>query len=122
MHEDEAFLGGQLAREGARGVEPVALDQHAGAEMARALDLGEGRAHGHDDGRRNLEPARVVGNALGVVAGGHCHDPGFALLGREAEQLDQRAAVLEGARILLALQLEDDPLGPDQLGKARRIH
>ena len=66
----------------ARGDEAVALQHDRRAEAFGAVDLGEGRALGHHDRRRDAEPARVIGDALRVVAGRHRDDPGAALVRR----------------------------------------
>jgi hypothetical protein len=87
-----------------RGVQGVARQQNLGAELAGLLDLGERRELRHDDGRRNAQALGVIGDALGMVAGGHGDHAPLGLLVAEALELDQGAAVLEGARVLEALE------------------
>ena len=70
--------------------------------------------------------ARVVGDALRVVAGRHGDHAALALLRRELQQLVQRAALLERGGELQVLELEPD-LGPGDArqrlaAQAGRVH
>ena len=106
MDEDQAFALRHLAGEHRGAVDAVALQQHPRAEALGALHLVEGRALGHDDGGGNGEALGVIGDALGMIAGGHGDDAGLGLLRRQAAQLVAGAAVLERAGELLVLQLQ----------------
>jgi len=108
MDEGEAVLGRESRRFAMRFAQPGAAQHHVGAMRRRALDLGEGSALGHDDGRRNAETPGMIGDALRVVAGRHGDDAGAALLRRQALQLVERAALLERAGRMQRFQLEDD--------------
>ncbi len=82
VHQDEAALARQLVG-GAAGVDQAVAAQHdLGAERLGAVDLGERRPRRHHDRRRDAEAARVVGDALRVVAGRHRDDAGAAFLRR----------------------------------------
>ena len=122
----EAALGGQRIGGTARIDKAVAAQHDPGAQRLGAIDLRERRAGGHDDRRRDAETARMIGDALGVVAGRHRDDPGTPLRRSERHQLVERAALLEGAGRLLRFELQKDLAsgnfgqrgGPDQ----RRSH
>ena len=69
MHRDEPALAGQPIG-GLACLDQALAPQHdGGAERLGAVDLGEGGRCRHHDRRRNAEPARVIGDALSVVAG-----------------------------------------------------
>ena len=72
------FSRGAGAGEGGGVLERGAGDDHLGAVGARVLDLHGRRAFGHHDGGGDAEPAGVIGDALGVVAGGHGDHAGAA--------------------------------------------
>ena len=91
----------------------LAGEHDMGAEGARRRHLHVGRRLGHDDGRGDAEPGRMVGDRLGVVAGRHGDDAGGALLGRQRQELGQRAAFLEGVGDLQVLVFDPD-LGAGQ--------
>ena len=82
VHRHQAAFARQRVGGAARGDEAVALEHDRRAERLGAVDLGERRALGHHDRRRDAEPARVIGDALRVVAGRHRDDPGAALVRR----------------------------------------
>ena len=63
----------------------------------------------------------VIGNALGVVAGGHGDDAAPRLVCRQREELVGRAAFLERGDELLIFQLEPD-LGPGDFGQRARMN
>ena len=100
-------------------LEPLAVQDHPGTVLARALDLGQRREARHDDRGRNAQALGMVGDTLGVVAGRHGDDAAGALLRREAGELDQGTAGLERAGVLEVLQLEPDPC-PGQARQGRR--
>ena len=72
----------------------LALEHHLGAVRLRRLHLHEWRCHRHDDGGRNAQPGRVIGNRLRVVARRHGDDAAPAL------GCAQRCKLVEGAAIL----------------------
>jgi hypothetical protein len=63
----------------------------------------------------------VIGDALGVVAGGHGDDAAPRLVCRQREQLVGGAALLERGNELLIFQLEPD-LGPGDFGQRARMN
>ena len=69
MDEDQVAVIAQLHRGGGRLVIALAIDHHLGAVGAGLLHLHEGRLPGHDDGHRNTQAGRVIGETLAVVAG-----------------------------------------------------
>ena len=72
------FAGERLCRF-ARSGEAVAFEHDLGAERFGVIDFDERRALGHDDRRRDAETPRMIGDALGMVAGRHRDDAGAAL-------------------------------------------
>jgi hypothetical protein len=64
---------------GAGFLQGVAMQHHLGAEQARAFHLHHGREARHDDHGPQAQPLRVVGHALGVVAGAHGDHAALAL-------------------------------------------
>jgi hypothetical protein len=91
-----------------------------GAMRPRPLDLVEGGGLRHHDGRRNGEPASVVGHGLRVIAGRHGDDAAVPFAGRQRLKLHIGAAVLEGVGDLQILELDPD-LGARQLRQLRRV-
>jgi hypothetical protein len=61
---------------------------------------------GHDDLYRDAESGPVVGDGLGMIARTRGHYSAPPLLRREGEHSIERAAILEGAGALQALQLD----------------
>jgi hypothetical protein len=92
--------------------------QYRRAQRFGALDLGHRRAHRHHDGGGDAQLSGMPGDALRVISGGHRDHPGAARLRRQADQLDQRAARLEGAGELQVLELQAD-VDAGHLGKSR---
>ena len=86
----------------------VAAEDDLRAVALRGLDLGDGRGLGHDDGRGQAVALCGVGHALGVVAGGGCHDGLHLAALRQRAYLVRRAADLEGAGLLPVLALHPD--------------
>ena len=119
MDEGEVAFGGQAMGIVGGVVHRVAFQQHPRAELGGLLDLNERGQLRHDDGRRDAEPRGVVGDALGVVAGGHRDHAARALLFRQARELDVGAAVLERRAVLEGLELERD-VAPQQLREPLR--
>jgi len=91
---------------------------HLGAELLRVVDLHEGCGERHHDRHRHAEPARVIGHALSVVAGRHRHDAGGGALGRQLQEVVERAAFLERGRVLQVLELEPDAAAQDLTERA----
>ena len=90
--------------------------------VLRVLDLGKGRALGHHDGRRDAQPSRMIGDALGMVARRHGDDAAGPLGLGQAEQLVQRPALLEGGGELQILELQPDLAAGDGRERARLPH
>ena len=95
MDEGEAALGGERLRAHLRLRHALALEHDLGAVRPRRLDLHERRGHRHHDGGRDAQPRGVVGDRLGVVAGGHGDHAPRPRGGVERGELVERAAVLE---------------------------
>jgi hypothetical protein len=74
----------------AGGVERVAVQDHFGAEAARARHLHAGGEARHDDDGADAQALRMKRHALRVVAGAHGHHAARALLG--VAQLHQLVA------------------------------
>src|SRR6185312_5984812 len=62
----------------------------------------------HHDGDGNAEPAAMIGDALGVIAGRHRGHAALLFVVAEREQLVERAALLERGGVLQILELEMD--------------
>ena len=105
MDEDELLRVGQALRLGRRLGQRVAVQDDLRAVRPRMRDLGVGREGRHDDGRRDAEPAGMIGNALCVVAGRHGDDAAPAFLVGELKQRVQSSALLEGGGELEILEL-----------------
>ena len=120
VDEGKIFLGRQFFRIDGGIIELIAVEHHFGAEFLGLLDLHEGRGRGHDDGGRHAELLRMISDALGVVAGGGRDHPLGALFRRQAEELVQGAALLEGGGKLQVLEL-DPNLSPGHLRQRQRL-
>ena len=106
MHRNEATLSCQPIGGLTRLDQALAAQHDLRTERLRTIDLGERCGGRHDNGRRNAEAARVIGNALRMVAGRHCDNAGLAFSFTEGKQLVERAALLEGAGQLHRLELQ----------------
>ena len=84
-----------------------------------ALIFTNGVVYRHDDGRRYGQTAGVIGDRLGVVAGGHRDDAAAALFGAECGELDAGAALLERVGDLQVLVF-DENLGAGERRQRRR--
>ena len=69
MDEDIAVVRFQLPRMGIGIVEPLAMQHDMGAMAFGLGDFDHRRRHRHDDRHRNAEPAAMIGDRLGMVAG-----------------------------------------------------
>ena len=98
------------------------MQHHAGAPGRGARHLRRGGEFRHDDGRRHPEQMGVPRHRLGMIAGRHGDDPARRLIGRQQSQTVGRATLLEGARRLQIVELEDDlrPRRPAQAVAADR--
>ncbi len=83
-HEGAPLFRRDVLRTGERTRETVAFDDDAGVMVRGARDLRERRARRHDDRGGDAELVRVVGDALGVVAGRRRDDARRPGLGCEA--------------------------------------
>ena len=119
MNPGEAALVRQRLGFRLRLDQRLAFEHDRGPVLLRRFDLHGRRGHRHDDGGGNVEPRRVVGDRLGVVAGGHGDDAGASFLGRERGQLVERAALLERVGDLEILVFDVD-VGPGERRKPRR--
>ena len=117
MDEGEVIGLGQFVGMRGRFGQTGAVQDHPGAEVPGVGDLHERRCLRHDDGGRDAETLGVVGDAEGMVAGRHGDHAAAALVGRERQQLDQRAAFLEGSGVLKVLHLQEQLRVAAQLGE-----
>ncbi len=122
MDEGKALRFGDHARGIIGFPQILSVLDHAGAEIAGMLDLHERRGHRHHDGGGNAQPARMIGDALGMIAGAHGDDALFLFRGRESEQPVERAALLEGRGELQILEFEKDVAAGDLRQSARMAH
>ena len=83
MDEGQPVAIGDGARRDIGLLQIVAFQDHGGAEIARVLDLGEGRGHRHHDGGGNAQPPGMIGDALGMIARAHGGDAALSFLGRQ---------------------------------------
>ena len=120
MHEGQPLARRHVAGIDGGSVDALPMDQYPGAEACGSLDLGEGCALGHHDGRGNAKALSMMGHALGVIARRHGDNAGRLCLGIEARQLVVGATVLERARVLQVLKLQDHLFGAGRLRQARR--
>jgi len=100
-------------------VEVVAMQHDLGAEAARAFHLHHRGRHRHHDDGTQAQALRVVGQALGVVAGRRGDDATDRLAAIDHRgQLVQRAAFLERGRELQVLELQEDLRADDLAQRA----
>jgi hypothetical protein len=105
VDEREPVAGGDLAGMHARFRQVGAVQHDVRAELPAVGDLDQRREYRHDDGRRNAEQLRVIGDALGVIAGRCGNDAALPRVGRELQQRVARAAFLETAGALQVIEL-----------------
>ena len=104
-----------------RLVEGLAEQHHPGAVAARCSRPSRGACRRHDDGRRDAEAPRMIGDRLGVVARRHRDDAPLGVRRRRGFRACSAPALLEGAGRLHVLVLDEDR-GTGQLGEARGRH
>jgi hypothetical protein len=104
MDEGQPFLHTQPRRKMLRFRQHIAMHDHPRPEILRMLNFGKGRAFGHDDGGRDAQSLRMIGDALRMIAGGHGDDAAPPFIVRQAEQAVKRAAFLEGCGELQILE------------------
>ena len=119
MHPDElAFrcdrLGAHL-----RVRHRLAVQHHRCAIGFGRRDLHERRRHRHHDGRRNVQPLRMIGDRLRVIAGRHGNHAARAFGLAQRGQLGERAALLERVGDLQVLVF-DPHLRAGERGELRR--
>ncbi len=85
-----------------------AVQHDLGAVGACRGNFGERRGQRHDDAGCDLVASGVVGDALGMIAGGGCDHAVGAFFLVKREQFIQRAALFECAGALLVVELEED--------------
>src|SRR2546426_1032546 len=90
-----------------------AVQDDLGAVATRRRHLDEGCPLRHDDDGRRPETRGVEGDGEPVVAGARRDDPAGALRGVELEQEVGGPAVLERARHLEGLELDEAPCAAD---------
>ncbi len=122
VHEGEpARLGDRLGADlGFR--HGLAFEHHFSATCLRRLDLHERRRYRHDDGGRDVEALAMVGDRLGVVAGGHGDDAARAGGRVEGCKLVERAALLERVGDLQVLVFDVDIGAGDRRERRVRQH
>ena len=117
VHGQRARLGDiGLARRQRLGVD-LAADGQVGAVAADARDLGRRGDLRHEDARLVAEPHGRVGHRRAVIAAGRRGDAGGRHLAQQ--QIGERPARLEGARVLRELELQDrrEAREPEVLGR-----
>ena len=111
--------GERLCVQGRLGVRRTFEDDRR-AELAGAADLDLRCGARHHDGRGDVEPSRVIGQALRVISGRRGdHAAGFLLVG-QLQQRVERAALLERTGDLQLFELEAD-IDADGIGQPRRV-
>ena len=108
MDEDEPALGLELHCAGIGLVVVLSVQDDLGAVPPRPRDLAQRRPGRHGDDRGDAEAGRVKGHGEAVVARARRHDAAASLGGTELEQGIGGAALLEGARHLEVLELDED--------------
>jgi hypothetical protein len=73
--EHRALLGGKAGADLLAALGGAIIGDDAGAGGKRGVALHRRSVSGHDDGRRDAEPAGGDGHSLGMVAGGECDHP-----------------------------------------------
>src|SRR2546427_8405879 len=109
VDEGESALGLDLAGAPVRLIVVRAVQDDLGAVATRRRHLDEGCPLRHDDDGRRPETRGVEGDGEPVVAGARRDDPAGALRGVELEQEVGGPAVLERARHLEVLELDEAP-------------
>ena len=94
------------------------LQQHRRAKATRALDLDARREARHHDGRGQSKALRVVGHALGMVAGRH-RDHALGAAAGDVHQLVAGPALLERGGELQVLELQEHLCADDFRQRAR---
>ena len=120
VHQGRAPLGGELLRDGKRRREGLPAQQHLGTEDAGLTHLGVRRVPGHDDGDRDIQPAAVIRQRLGVVARRHGDDAAFSLALVQEAQTVECAALLERGRELEVLELQQQFPARERRERPRR--
>ncbi|MNX87075.1 hypothetical protein D3C86_1189880 [compost metagenome] len=116
VDHDQSTLAGQLVAPRLGIVKRVPGQHHLGAETTRIGDLDRGREARHHDHGGHAHALRMVGHALGVVAGGHGDHAFGALVVGQRQHAVQCAAFLEGRGELQVLELQPD-LGAEDVGQ-----
>jgi hypothetical protein len=107
VHEGEPLLPLQPAGLSVGLVVVGAVEHDPGAVAAGVGHLHDRGGLGHEDRRLHLEPARVIGDGLGVVAGAGGDEATLALGGGEGEELVERPPLLVGAGHLQVVELQE---------------
>jgi hypothetical protein len=108
MDEGQAPLLREAQRLAIGLVEHLAVEDDAGAVALRLHHLDARGGRRHDDGDRHAKPAAMVGERLGMVAGGRRDHAAGAHLLRHQQQLVERSALLVGGGELEVLELHID--------------
>jgi hypothetical protein len=120
MNESSSLFLGELHRILVRFAERLPRLHDPRTKLARALHFGVRSIAGHDDDTVDAQAGGMVGDCLGMVAGGGADDSSGTLLRRELEQLVQRSALLVRTRDRQMLLL-DVQLATDQRTDARAV-
>ena len=108
MDEDQPALGLDLHGAGIGLVVVLSVQDDLGAVPPRPRDLAQRCPGRHGDDRGDAEAGRVKGHGEAMVARARRHDAAASLVGTELEQGIRGAALLERARYLEVLELEED--------------
>ena len=91
------------------------------AELLAVADLDERRVFRHHDRRGNAKQLALIGEGLGVIAGGGRDDAALLLFRRQLRQGVARAAFLEAAGALQVLELAENFHARDLAQRNRRL-
>ena len=120
MDDGQTFARRDLQRVVVALGEIGAMQDDPGAEMFGLPHFVERSLRRHHDGRRNAQTPRMVGDALGMVAGRGGDNAGLARGIVERREFHIGAAVLERRRVLQVLEFQPDP-APGNLRQGARV-
>ncbi len=106
MDERQAAARREVAGERRRVTQLFAMQDHLRPVRLRVLDLHERRVRRHHDRDRYAEALAVIRHGLGMIARRHRDDAAPLLVDRQAQQLVQRAALLERGGELQVLEFQ----------------
>ena len=108
-------------RVGLRFGEILSMQNDGRTEFLAVADLDERRVFRHHDRRGNAKELALIGQGLGVVAGGGRDDAALLLFRRQLREGVARAAFLEAAGALQVLELAENLHARDLAQRNRRL-